>query len=59
MSDFHALKISAVDRLTPNAVALTFEVPENLKNNFAFKAGQYITLKYLLNGSLSAGGRIL
>ena len=50
MSEFHALKISAVDRLTPNAVALTFEVPENLKNTFAFKAGQYITLKHQLDG---------
>ncbi|MEZ4809874.1 MAG: ferredoxin--NADP reductase [Allomuricauda sp.] len=50
MNNFHALKIAAVDRLTPNAVALTFEVPENLKNTFAYKAGQYITLKHLLNG---------
>lgn len=50
MSDFHALKISAVDALTPNSVALSFEVPENLKDTFAFKAGQYITLKHHLNG---------
>lgn len=50
MSDFHALKIAAVDTLTPNAVALTFEVPENLKNTFAFTAGQYITIKHEVNG---------
>lgn len=50
MSDFHALKIAAVDTLTPNAVALTFEVPENFKNTFAFTAGQYITIKHEVNG---------
>ncbi|WP_420320965.1 FAD-binding oxidoreductase [Flagellimonas sp.] len=50
MSDFHALKISSVDALTPNAVALTFEIPDNLKDIFSFKAGQYITLKQNVNG---------
>lgn len=50
MNDFHALKIAAVDTLTQNAVALTFEVPENLKNTFAFTAGQYITIKHTVNG---------
>ncbi|RDY59848.1 ferredoxin--NADP reductase [Flagellimonas nanhaiensis] len=50
MSEFHALKISAVDSLTPNAVALTFEIPENLKETFSFVPGQYITLKHTING---------
>ncbi|MGW9684628.1 2Fe-2S iron-sulfur cluster-binding protein [Flagellimonas sp. 2504JD1-5] len=50
MSDFHALKISAVDALTPNAVALTFDIPKNLTDIFAFTAGQYITLKHDVNG---------
>ena len=50
MSHFHALKIAAVDRLTPNAVALTFDIPENLKEDYSFKAGQYITLKFSLDG---------
>ncbi|MGX1928098.1 2Fe-2S iron-sulfur cluster-binding protein [Flagellimonas sp. 2504JD4-2] len=50
MSDFHALKISAVDALTPNAVALTFEIPDNLKDTFTFTAGQYITIKHSING---------
>ncbi|WP_420603467.1 FAD-binding oxidoreductase [Flagellimonas sp.] len=50
MSDFHALKISSVDALTPNAVALTFEIPDNLKEAFSFTAGQYITLKHKVNG---------
>lgn len=50
MSQFHALKIAAVDQLTPNAVALTFDIPNELKEAFAYKAGQYITLKHQLNG---------
>ena len=50
MSDFHPLKIASVDILTPNAVALTFDIPENLQKNFAFKAGQYITMKHTVNG---------
>lgn len=50
MSHFHALQIAAVDQLTPNAVALTFDIPENLKEAFRFKAGQYITIKHSLNG---------
>nr|WP_297784434.1 ferredoxin--NADP reductase [uncultured Allomuricauda sp.] len=50
MSESHALKISAVEKLTPNAVALTFDIPENLKDVYRFKAGQYITLKHELDG---------
>ncbi len=50
MSDFHALKITAVDSLTPNAVTLTFDIPEHLKNTFAYTAGQYITIKHTVNG---------
>ena len=50
MSDFHALKIAAVDKLTPNAVALSFEIPANLTETFSFTAGQYITLKHTING---------
>nr|WP_299388110.1 ferredoxin--NADP reductase [Allomuricauda sp.] len=51
MSDFHALKVSAVDALTPNAVTLTFEVPGHLAENYSFKAGQYITIKHSVNGT--------
>ncbi len=50
MSDFHALKISNVQALTPNSVALTFEIPDSLKDSFRFTAGQYITLKHSHNG---------
>ena len=50
MSDFHALKISDVQALTSNSVALTFEIPSNLQDTFSYIAGQYITLKHNHNG---------
>ncbi|MFD2822484.1 2Fe-2S iron-sulfur cluster-binding protein [Lacinutrix iliipiscaria] len=45
MSQFHKLTIKDIHRETVNAVTITFQVPEHLKETFVFKAGQYITLK--------------
>lgn len=50
MSIFHSLRISNLRKLTPNAVALTFEVPAELQQDYAFSAGQYLTLKHKANG---------
>ena len=50
MKDFHTLRVVSVDRLTPNSVALTFEVPAHLSETFRFDAGQYITIKKELGG---------
>lgn len=49
MTHFHNLTIKSVDRVTDKSVAITFNIPENLKDNFRFKAGQYITLKTEIN----------
>ncbi|WP_179021476.1 ferredoxin--NADP reductase [Winogradskyella forsetii] len=49
MSQFHSLTIKSVDKVTDNSVAVTFDIPENLKEKFSFKAGQYITLKTTIN----------
>ncbi|WP_431126891.1 FAD-binding oxidoreductase [Flagellimonas flava] len=51
MSEFHALKIASTEALTPNSVALTFEITPDLKDTFSFTAGQYITLKHVVNGA--------
>lgn len=45
MSSFHNLSVKNIERETDKAVSITFNVPENLKDVFTFKAGQYITLK--------------
>ena len=42
---FHTLRVADVERLTDDAVAVTFEVPDALGDDFAFRAGQYLTLR--------------
>lgn len=50
MSTFHKLSIKNIIQETANAVSVVFDIPERLKTNFSFKAGQYITLKKEING---------
>ncbi|MDP5081344.1 MAG: ferredoxin--NADP reductase [Winogradskyella sp.] len=50
MSQFHSLIIKSIERVTDKSVAITFDIPENIKEKFVFKAGQYITLKTSING---------
>ncbi|QBF29755.1 2Fe-2S iron-sulfur cluster-binding protein [Thalassococcus sp. S3] len=47
---FHALTLSAVDRLTDDAVALRFDVPDALADTFAYEPGQYLTLRADVGG---------
>lgn len=49
MASFHKLKIASITRETSKAVKVSFNVPEHLKADFNFKAGQYITLKTEIN----------
>lgn len=51
MSKFYKLYIKDIQKETEKAVTITFDVPQNLKDTFAFKAGQYITLKSTINGN--------
>jgi len=50
MSTFHSLTIKDIRRETPGAVSIAFEIPENLKNEYKFIAGQYINIKSVYNG---------
>ena len=50
MAQFHSLKIKSILRQTKKAVSITFEVPTELKTEYAFLAGQYITLKTVIDG---------
>ena len=50
MSQFHKLQIKDIKRETDKAVSISFEVPKHLKESFSFKAGQYITLKTIVDG---------
>lgn len=51
MNKFHPFKIKEIIRETSQAVSLSFEIPENLQNEFQFYAGQYITIKTIINGT--------
>ncbi|ADV48868.1 ferredoxin--NADP reductase [Cellulophaga sp. E16_2] len=50
MSDFHSLKVSTIQQLTSSSVAITFAIPDDLKDTFTFSAGQYITISKEING---------
>ena len=49
MSDFHFLKIKDIEKLTSNSIAVSFDIPNELKNKFNFYSGQYITLESIIN----------
>lgn len=51
MSQFVSLTIKEVIQETAEAVSLVFSIPENLKSNFNFIPGQFITLKAEINGT--------
>jgi ring-1,2-phenylacetyl-CoA epoxidase subunit PaaE len=47
---FHNLRVAQVDRLTPDAIAVTFEVPETLQSSFRFKPGQHMAVRAMIGG---------
>jgi len=47
---FHSLKVAEVTTQTDDAVTVSFEIPEELKETFSYKQGQYLTLKFDING---------
>lgn len=50
MSQFYSLKVASVAKNTRDAVVVTFDVPDDLHDKFAFRPGQYLTLRTLVNG---------
>ncbi len=52
MSVFYKLPIKEVIRETVEAVSIAFDVPEDLKGEFEFIPGQYVTLQADLDGSV-------
>lgn len=49
--DFFQLPVKSVSQETSDAVSVTFDIPQDLKATFAYKQGQYLTLKFNLNGA--------
>lgn len=48
---FHRLRVAAVERLCDDAVAVTFDVPDHLAEEFAFAPGQSLTLRREVDGA--------
>ncbi|WP_432479491.1 1,2-phenylacetyl-CoA epoxidase subunit PaaE [Nocardioides sp. GXQ0305] len=47
---FHTLTVADVERLTDDAVAVTFDVPDELADAYAFAAGQNLALRRYVDG---------
>ncbi len=50
MRHFHSLTVKQVRRETDDCVSVTFDVAADLKEQFAFIQGQYLTLRTTING---------
>lgn len=47
---FHTLKIAGIRRETDDTVSVAFEIPEDLNASYAYKPGQYLTLRTTIDG---------
>ena len=47
---FHDLPVSNITPEAAGAVAITFQVPEDLRSGFNFNAGQFLTLRAIIDG---------
>ncbi|GAC14512.1 ferredoxin--NADP reductase [Aliiglaciecola lipolytica] len=51
MTRYHRLTVSEVVQETPDAQSILFKIPPNLKEKFAYKSGQFITIKFPYEGA--------
>ena len=51
MSIFHSLKVIDIKNETSDTVSVAFEIPEGGKSTFDYTSGQYLTLKFNINGN--------
>jgi ring-1,2-phenylacetyl-CoA epoxidase subunit PaaE len=47
---FHRLAVDDLRRETSDAVSMTFAIPEDLEQDYAFAPGQYLTLRTMMDG---------
>jgi len=50
MSTFHPLTVAKVKHETRDAIAVTFDVPPQLKETFKYRQGQHLTLRAIVDG---------
>ena len=49
--DFHRLRVGAVEQLTEDAVAISFDVPAVLRSQFDYLPGQHVTIRAEIEGA--------
>ncbi|WP_326678385.1 2Fe-2S iron-sulfur cluster-binding protein [Streptomyces sp. NBC_01237] len=47
---FHPLRVCAIERITDDAVAVTFAVPAELRETFRHTPGQHLNVRYTVDG---------
>ena len=50
MNKFFSLAVTDINILTKDSVEIKFEIPSDILEEFKFKAGQYITIKHVIDG---------
>jgi len=50
MYKFHSLKIKEIKKETSDTVSIVFDIPSELKTDFKYIAGQYVTIKKEISG---------
>lgn len=50
MAKFHETEVAEVYKETSDCTVITFNIPENLRDEFSYKQGQYLTLRKIING---------
>ena len=55
---FHTLTVTDVERLTDDAVAVSFAVPDDLADEYVFEPGQNLTLRATVDGRGALAGEI-
>lgn len=48
--EFHTLEVAAIEPLTDDAVAVTFDVPTELRSTFRYLPGQHVTIRAVIDG---------
>jgi ring-1,2-phenylacetyl-CoA epoxidase subunit PaaE len=47
---FHPLRVASAERIAQDAVCLALEIPPALREHFEFEAGQYVTVRRMIDG---------
>ena len=50
MSRLNTLIVGAVERLTPQSVVISIDIPNHLRSSYVYLPGQYITLELEIKG---------